>query len=140
MMREDGGKIVPADSVRPSFEKGFDPDFVGGAFRHGLASLVRQRPRVVAITYSVTGQPFLENLAHPARPMAFAPRVGSLSEDERSGTSPTRLPEKVGIAGAAERYENGSYNSRDLAAGIIQAMRLASALNAGRSVWNIIES
>jgi hypothetical protein len=32
---------VPADSVRPALEKGFDPSFFGvGMFRHGLDSLL----------------------------------------------------------------------------------------------------
>ena len=35
VVRENGGKIVPADGVRPALEKGFDPGFFGvGLFRH----------------------------------------------------------------------------------------------------------
>jgi hypothetical protein len=41
VVRKNGGKIVPADSVRPALEKGFDPSFFGvGMFRHGLDSLL----------------------------------------------------------------------------------------------------
>jgi hypothetical protein len=41
VVRKNGGKIVPADSVRPALEKGFDPVVFGvGLFRHGLDSLL----------------------------------------------------------------------------------------------------
>ena len=34
---KNGGEIVPADSVRPAFEKGFDLRFFGvGLLKHGL--------------------------------------------------------------------------------------------------------
>jgi hypothetical protein len=42
VVRKNGGKIVPADGVRPALEKGFDPGFFGlGLFSHGLGSLLR---------------------------------------------------------------------------------------------------
>jgi hypothetical protein len=42
MVRKNGGKIVPPDSLRPTLEKGFDPGFFGvGLFRHGSDSLLR---------------------------------------------------------------------------------------------------
>jgi hypothetical protein len=35
MLCEDGGKIVPADGLRPALEKGFDLSFIGvGLFKH----------------------------------------------------------------------------------------------------------
>ena len=41
VMSENGGYIVPADRVRPCFEKGFDPVLFGiGVFRHGFGSFV----------------------------------------------------------------------------------------------------
>jgi hypothetical protein len=41
-MRENGGKIVPADGVRPVIEENLDPSFFGvGLFRHDLDSLLR---------------------------------------------------------------------------------------------------
>ena len=37
VVRKNSGKIVPADSVRPALEKGFDPGFFGlRLFGHGL--------------------------------------------------------------------------------------------------------
>jgi hypothetical protein len=42
VVHKNGGKIVPADGVRPALEKGFDPGFFGlGLFSHGLGSLLR---------------------------------------------------------------------------------------------------
>ena len=42
VMRENDGKIVPADSVGPTLENAFDPGFIGvGLFGHGLDSLLR---------------------------------------------------------------------------------------------------
>ena len=42
VVRKNGRKIVPTDSVCPALEKGFDPGFFCvGLFRHGLDSLLR---------------------------------------------------------------------------------------------------
>ena len=42
VMSEDGRNIVPADRVRPGFEKGLDPALFGvGVFRYGFGSFVR---------------------------------------------------------------------------------------------------
>jgi hypothetical protein len=39
-MSEDGGNIVPADGVRPGFEKGLDLGLFGlGVVRHGFGSV-----------------------------------------------------------------------------------------------------
>jgi hypothetical protein len=41
VMSEDGGQIMPADRIRPVFEKGFDADFFSvDSFRHGFDSSV----------------------------------------------------------------------------------------------------
>ena len=49
VVRKNGGKIVPADGVRPALEKGFDPGFFGlGLFSHGLGSLVETLGRTKA--------------------------------------------------------------------------------------------
>ena len=44
VVRKNGGKIVPADGVRPVLEKGFDPSFFDvGLFGHGLDPLLRPK-------------------------------------------------------------------------------------------------
>jgi hypothetical protein len=43
-MSEDGGNIVPADGVRPGFEKSLDLGLFGvGVHGHGFGSIVVQR-------------------------------------------------------------------------------------------------
>ena len=42
VVRKNGGNVVPADSVRPTLEKSFDPGFFGvGLFNHDLDSVPR---------------------------------------------------------------------------------------------------
>ena len=42
VVRKNGGKIVPADSIRPALEKDFDPGLFGlGLFINSLGSLLR---------------------------------------------------------------------------------------------------
>jgi hypothetical protein len=42
-MSEDGANIVPADRIRPSFEKGLDPGLVGvGLLGQGFGSFAQR--------------------------------------------------------------------------------------------------
>jgi hypothetical protein len=55
VVRENGGKIVPADSIRPALEKGCDPGFFGGSLcRHNLDSLLR--PYAIATVVICAGR------------------------------------------------------------------------------------
>lgn len=63
VVRKNGGKIVPADSVRPVLEKGFDPGYFGvGLFGHGLNSLLRpedERGRAnPTMSVKLSGRPY----------------------------------------------------------------------------------